>query len=397
MPRLHRNNSQHQQQGTAPGHHFQQPQPASSQAAHQTRPAPRFGPDYSAASGFSPAFRATPPTARGFGSSFRSPLQRLGMRAAGGSLSADSKTKVLDKLMEDLSMHQPYDPLPPTPTQQSSVSTTTQVDLNLDLDAVIARYAFRTNACKGGISFRVPSEIACHDYALMVRFAVHLTQSALKLSQCHSWPDPLQNLTLDYFAHHYTDRQKLKFAPFCFVAHCLQQGCLWAVTFSCTQFLQICFRAKGVRKDSQTSLKQAATKEAEMVAQHKSSMRCSQAAQSPLPPLYGKGAPTPAQPRRRTAKVSSKAFCFSSVGSTAYKSSMCSSPGQGFKCKICKTMLTLLLVSPPRVCMRRWSSMFHTRTYGMSAFFMQYTCLQTDNGAGQGCTELNMMDSTGYL
>ena len=43
------------------------------------------------------------------------------------------------------------------------------------------------------------------------------------------------------------------------------------------------------------------------MAQHKSSMRRSQAAQSPLPHLDAKAA-APAQPRRRTAKVPSKAL-----------------------------------------------------------------------------------------
>lgn len=165
MPRLapaHRSNSQQQQQGMTPGHQLQQPQAASSQAGHQARPAPRFGPDYSAPSSFSPSFRATPPTAaRAFGSSFRSPSQRLGLRAAGGSLSADPKRKVIDKLMEDLSMHQPYDPHAPLPpaatTQQSSVSTTSHVDP--DLDSVIARYAFRNHIGKGHVS--LPTETGC--------------------------------------------------------------------------------------------------------------------------------------------------------------------------------------------------------------------------------------------
>ena len=162
-----RSNSQYQQQGMTPGHQLQQPQPASSQAGHQARPAPRFGPDYSAFFRFSPSFRATQTTAaRGFGSSFRSPSQRLGLRAAGGSLSADPNSKLLDKLMEDLSMHQPYNPHAPLPpdctTQQSSVSTITQVDLDLDLDAVISRYAFRSHTCKGGVADSKPSEIACH-------------------------------------------------------------------------------------------------------------------------------------------------------------------------------------------------------------------------------------------
>ena len=170
MPRLaptHRRNSQHQQQARTPGHQLQQPQAASSQAGYQARPAPRFGPDYGAPSGSSPCFRATPPTAaRGLGSSFRSPSQRLGLRATGGSLSADPNGKLLDKLMDDLSMHQPYDPhapLPPASTiQQSSVSTTSQVDLNLDLDAVIARYAFRTHFFNDGVGVSMSSGIACH-------------------------------------------------------------------------------------------------------------------------------------------------------------------------------------------------------------------------------------------
>lgn len=157
MPRLahtRRSNSQHQQQGMTPGHQLQQPQPAR----------PRFGPDYSAPPGFSPTYRATPPTAaRGFGSSFRSPSQRLGLHAAGGSLSADPK---FDKLMEDLSMHQPYNPCAPLPpvstTQQSSVSSTTQVDPNLDLDAVIARYAFRSHTCKAVLLSACLQNLICH-------------------------------------------------------------------------------------------------------------------------------------------------------------------------------------------------------------------------------------------
>lgn len=40
-----------------------------------------------------------------------------------------------------------------------------------------------------------------------------------------------------------------------------------------------------------------------MKAQHKSFIRRSQAAQSPLPSLDGKGAPTAAQARERSAKV----------------------------------------------------------------------------------------------
>lgn len=46
-----------------------------------------------------------------------------------------------------------------------------------------------------------------------------------------------------------------------------------------------------------------------MMAQHKSSMRRCQAAQSPLPHLDSKAA-VPAQPRRRTAKVPTKVVSF---------------------------------------------------------------------------------------
>lgn len=163
MPSLahtRRRNSQHQQQhGLTWGQWPQQPQAASSQAGHQTRPPPRFGPDYSAPPGFSPGFRATPPAAaRGFGSSFRSPSQRLGLRAAGGCLSTDPKSKMFHELMEELSVHQPYDPhapLPAAPTQQSSVSTTDGVDV----EAVIARYAFRDHTLQG--HFGLPPDIAC--------------------------------------------------------------------------------------------------------------------------------------------------------------------------------------------------------------------------------------------
>ena len=81
------------------------------------------------------------------------------MHAAGGNLSADPKTKVIAKLLEDLSMHQPYNPHAPLPpaatTQQSSVST--QVDP--DLDPVIARYACRTHVGKGHVS--LPIDFAC--------------------------------------------------------------------------------------------------------------------------------------------------------------------------------------------------------------------------------------------
>lgn len=158
-----RTNSQHQQHGLTSVQWPQQPQPASSQAGHQARPPPRFGPDYSAPPGFSPGFRATPPAAaRGFGSSFRSPSQRLGLQAAGGRLSTDPRSKMLDKLMEELSVHQPYDPHAPLPaalTQQSSVSTTDGVDV----DAVIARYALRNHNLHGcfGLPQRLPALQRC--------------------------------------------------------------------------------------------------------------------------------------------------------------------------------------------------------------------------------------------
>lgn len=132
---------QHQQHGLTWGQGPQQPQAASSQIGLRTRPPPRFGPDYNAPPGFSPGFRATPPAAaHGFGSSFRSPSQRLGLRAAGGRLSTDPKSKMFHELMEELSVHQRYDPnapLPAAPTQQSSAPTAD----DLELAAVIARYA----------------------------------------------------------------------------------------------------------------------------------------------------------------------------------------------------------------------------------------------------------------
>lgn len=65
-------------------------------------------------------------------------------------------------------------------------------------------------------------------------------------------------------------------------------------------------RAKALQ-NSETSLKQAATQEAEIQAQHKSLLRRSQAAQSPLPPLPGKKLPTAAQSRQRTAAGPRKA------------------------------------------------------------------------------------------
>ena len=172
MPRLaetHRGNSQQHPQGTSPGHGLQQqqnqqPWPASSHAGQQPRPLPRFGPDYSAASGFSPGFRATPSArpAHSIGTSFRSPSQlRSGLGAAAvgtarGSLSAEPKSKLLDQLFKDLSMHKPYDPHAPLPLasaiQQSSLSTSTQIDL--DVDAVIARYALISHKCHVSMPYR---------------------------------------------------------------------------------------------------------------------------------------------------------------------------------------------------------------------------------------------------
>ncbi|KAL3152457.1 hypothetical protein ABBQ32_14160 [Trebouxia sp. C0010 RCD-2024] len=225
----YQSNSHQPQQGRAGGVTPQQlnnQQPVGSQASHQSRTLPRFGPDYRAPSGFSPftarsgfsPFRATSSSARpdsmgahGNSPSFRSPAQlRSGLASPetgnhARSLSAHPHSKLLDELMEELSMHQPYDPLAPLPlvstTHQSTVSTADAIEM--DVDAVIAR-------------------------------------------------------------------------------------------------------AKSAKGDSQTSLNKAATQEAEMMAHHKSFMRRSQAAQSPLPPLDGKGAPTAAQARRRSAAAPSK-------------------------------------------------------------------------------------------
>lgn len=176
LPGLARqSNSQQPQQVNTPGHSPQQqpdiqPQAASSQTGNQPRPLPRFGPDYRAPSGFSP-FRATSLSARhdsrGAHSSrpsFWSPSQLTsglasrGMGTGERSLSAHPNSKLLDKLMEELSMHQPYDPLAPLPadstTQQSSVSTTDAVDV--DVDAVIARYALKLAVAKP-----MPTDIVC--------------------------------------------------------------------------------------------------------------------------------------------------------------------------------------------------------------------------------------------
>ena len=142
-----------------------------------------------------------------------------------------------------------------------------------------------------------------------------------------------------------------------------------------------CGRAKGARKDSQTSIRQAATKGAEMMAQHKSSMRRSQAAQSPLPPLDGKKASTPAQPRRRTAKVFSKAVPFSIVGPTAYNSSVCSSLGQIFQCKFCKIMLTFVTAPQPRGYTRRRCSRV-VQGHRACHHYHAFTCVQTNNNEG---------------
>ena len=125
-------------------------------ALHQTDAIPRFGPDHAASSGFSPGFRAIPSArlaskaGNGNSPSFTAPAHlrsgRLGgsVRTAGQKLAADPQRRLLDQLMEELSMHQPYDPLAPLEpgpgTQQSEVSSATQ----LDLDEVIARYAIMT-------------------------------------------------------------------------------------------------------------------------------------------------------------------------------------------------------------------------------------------------------------
>ena len=151
-----RMNSQHQPHGLTRRQWPQQPQAASSQAGYQARPPPRFGPDYSAPSGFSPGFRATPPAAaRGFGSSFRSPSQRVGLRASEGRLAADPGSKNINALMEELSVHQNYDPqapLPAAPTQQSRAPTAD----DLELAAVIARYAFRDHPLQGHFRHCLP-------------------------------------------------------------------------------------------------------------------------------------------------------------------------------------------------------------------------------------------------
>lgn len=87
--------------------------------------------------------------AHGNSPSFRSPAQlRSGLASPetgnhARSLSAHPHSKLLDELMEELSMHQPYDPLAPLPlvstTHQSTVSTADAIEM--DVDAVIARYA----------------------------------------------------------------------------------------------------------------------------------------------------------------------------------------------------------------------------------------------------------------
>lgn len=116
-------------------------QAVSSQIGLASKPPLRFGSDYSAP----PGFTATPPAAaHGPDSGLKSPSQRLGLLAARGPSSADPKSQVLEKLMEELSGHQPYGrcaPLPAASTQQPSMSTTRE-----DLDAMIARYACREHA-----------------------------------------------------------------------------------------------------------------------------------------------------------------------------------------------------------------------------------------------------------
>ena len=79
------------------------------------------------------------------------------------------------------------------------------------------------------------------------------------------------------------------------------------VCMSTQSYITACCRAKNVVGDSQSSLKQAATQAAEIQAQHKSFIRRSQAAQSPLPQLPGKAPAQAAQPRNRTAAVPRKA------------------------------------------------------------------------------------------
>lgn len=188
LPRFghtYQTSSQQPQQGRTGGVRPQQlnnQQPAGSQAGHQTRTLPRFGPDYRAPSGFSPCrapsgfspFRAASSSARpdsmaaqGNSLGFWSPSQLSSGLASPGtgtdarSLSAHPHSKLLDELMEDLSMHQPYDPLAPLPavstTQQSSVSTADAVEM--DVDAVIARYA--VNIDHGKASAYSTGNICC--------------------------------------------------------------------------------------------------------------------------------------------------------------------------------------------------------------------------------------------
>ena len=154
--RAYRGNIQ-QQEASALGNRSQPTQGQQNNAGHASTVAqldavPRFAPDYAASSGFSPGFRAIPSAklAQKAGNrispSFTAPTQlrsgKLGGSActAGQRLPADPQSKLLDQLIEELSMHQPYDPLAPLEpdpsTQQSEVSSSTQ----LDLDEVIARY-----------------------------------------------------------------------------------------------------------------------------------------------------------------------------------------------------------------------------------------------------------------
>ena len=117
-------------------------------SSQQWRP-PRFAPDNTAASGFNPGFRASP-SARpantaAFGmspkaiSQHRSTQLGASLRSARQVPSADPQSRLLDELMEELSVHQPYDPKAPLEpalsAQQSGASSSTQIDL----DEVIAR------------------------------------------------------------------------------------------------------------------------------------------------------------------------------------------------------------------------------------------------------------------